>query len=580
LPLEEVLVKAREEVEAFFEEYQFHKLAKEEFPTTELDSAWKGSIKCEGKDVTIIVAIPSEFPDVLPKIYLTADFSYYPIPHIDSNRFVCTYDSNAVDFFSENVAGILRETIEKARQIISDGISGRNREDFETEFLAYWALDSSPVLIYSIIEPRDKIAEIQLATLSKSINQIKYILGNTQDQIKDYVRNLSSSSPIESFRDSLYLPLPVVPTPPFPKNNKEIFAFLRSIDQSLEKAIFDFIQKRNYQGFIFFSAPLKDSYILAGWQHLAPHMKRLTKGFRAGKIDPRLLKQRLSPEKINRLKVERIDSDRLQKRIGSDNRVLKDKTVCIIGCGSLGGQLGFSLAKSGIEQFCLIDNEELKPENVARHVCGMSEVNLDKVTGVTKKIKGHFPHVRIQTCKKRIHQVFRDNPEIIYDTDLVISTLGNTAVERRLNQIHITSSGFPSLLYSWIEPYGIASHAVLIIGGRGGCFECCLDQRKLKYNYSVGIFEGFDSTIREAGCQTSFSPYSALDADQASSIAARLALACLNGQISQSTSYTWLGDLSILGEIGISLNPLYKGKDSFSLQKFEIHKRKDCQYCS
>lgn len=534
---------------------------------------------CGKERVEIIVAIPRSFPDELPKVYLTNTFQHFPIPHVDSDRNVCTFDTEVIEFFSENAGKLVSETIEKARTVISEGLSGRNEGDYEEEFLAYWRSDSGSSLIYSILEPPEKICELQLAELTNDLHKIRWILGNNKKQIASYVRNLNGSAAIRIFKPCLFLPLPSMPLPPFPKTHRDILELLREMNPALENALAEFLSSKDHEGTIICAGQVADSFVLVGWEHTAPDKKIVVKGFRPGKVNPRILEERMGSQKIRKLNIQRIDSKRLQGRIGGSNASLRDKKVCLVGLGSLGSQIAFILARAGVEEMILVDDDLLRPENVARHLCGMSEVGLEKVATVSKRIQAHFPQVKIACFSKQIHEVLMDHPDPVVGADLLISATGNTAMERRLNDLQLRDSQFPQVLYSWIEPYGIASHAVLIFSSIGGCFECCLDPETLKFDFSAADFGAKESTMREVGCQTTFSPYSALDSEQAASIAARLALAFLSEELDKSTRYTWLGDLDLIGEIKTQRSRIYAGKPSFSLHKFLLDKREDCTRC-
>ena len=51
----------------------------------------------------------------------------------------------------------------------------------------------------------------------------------------------------------------------------------------------------------------------------------------------------------------------------SETTVLKDKSVAVVGCGSLGSTLALSLARAGVGRFHLFDPDRLDPVNIARH---------------------------------------------------------------------------------------------------------------------------------------------------------------------------------------------------------------------
>ena len=392
------------------------------------------------------------------------------------------------------------------------------------------------------------------------------------------MENLHTNVRVVEFKKCLFLPLQQIPKPPFPDNNRDIFKYLEKQSPDLKKTVTDYIYKNGYHGTIIFSVNINGQIGLAAWHHTSPGEKCLNRGFRPDNVPKDVIKTRLASQKINRCKIERIDGDRIQKRIGSDKQEIRKRKVCIIGCGSIGSHIAFHLSRSGIVKFVLIDNDDLLPENVGRHLCGMSEVNQGKVYAVAKKIESHFPYVQIKPYYDSFHKVFTDNPDEIYSSDLIISATANTAIERRLNKIQ-TSSAFPPVLYSWIEPYGIASHAILIIKDKGGCFECCLDSSTLSYRYSVAGFDQENFSVQEAGCQTSFTPYSALEADQASSMASRLCLAYLNQELSTSTRYTWIGDLNILTKMNIKKNSMYDHMPELTLHKANIDKKINCSVC-
>ncbi len=429
------------------------------------------------------------------------------------------------------------------------------------------------------MEPSGSPFEADIGIIKWENRLIRYLVGEDRRKITDYAKKMDQKANISGFNSCLYLPLPIVPTPPFPTTNKDIFLFLRSIDRFLEATLLKFLVKNNFSGTVIASVMVRDSIGFISWQHKAPKKSTVTKGFRPGKVTPEIYKQRASLLEVTRHSVERIDDDRLQRRIGNFDAMLKEKRICIIGVGSIGSNLAFDLAKSGIENLILVDPESLRPENVARHLCGMSETGFHKVQVVKRRIEQHLPHINIEAHPKSLHQILMDDLDIILRNDLIISATGATAIERRLNQIQHDTPECPSILYTWIEPYGVAAHAVLIDNDpTSGCFECCLSD-DLSYRFSVGMFKRGEGVMQEGGCQTTYTPYSSIDTDQASSLAARLSLSRITNKIMQNTRFTWIGDLDILSSVGVQSNPFYDGKPSFSLCRFDVQRERNCRCC-
>jgi molybdopterin/thiamine biosynthesis adenylyltransferase len=74
-----------------------------------------------------------------------------------------------------------------------------------------------------------------------------------------------------------------------------------------------------------------------------------------------------------------------------------DKTAIISGCGSVGSLVALELARAGVGNFLLIDNDVLSYHNLCRHQCGIADVGRFKVDAVADKILQVNPAARIHT---------------------------------------------------------------------------------------------------------------------------------------------------------------------------------------
>lgn len=84
----------------------------------------------------------------------------------------------------------------------------------------------------------------------------------------------------------------------------------------------------------------------------------------------------------------------------SGRALLSEVTAVMVGLGSLGGEIAVALAKAGVGRFLLFDPERLAPENVCRHVGGVSAIGLPKVNVVASHILQHNPDARITLSAK------------------------------------------------------------------------------------------------------------------------------------------------------------------------------------
>lgn len=81
---------------------------------------------------------------------------------------------------------------------------------------------------------------------------------------------------------------------------------------------------------------------------------------------------------------------------------LCDKSVAIIGLGSIGSKVAASLARAGVGRFILIDDDILAPHNLVRHDADLREVGHHKVTAVAKRIKLISPNATVVKAEVRL----------------------------------------------------------------------------------------------------------------------------------------------------------------------------------
>jgi molybdopterin/thiamine biosynthesis adenylyltransferase len=81
---------------------------------------------------------------------------------------------------------------------------------------------------------------------------------------------------------------------------------------------------------------------------------------------------------------------------------LREKSVAIIGLGSIGSKIAASLARAGVGRFILIDDDILAPHNLIRHDADWREVGHHKVTAAAKRIKLISPNTTVVKADVRL----------------------------------------------------------------------------------------------------------------------------------------------------------------------------------
>jgi hypothetical protein len=87
----------------------------------------------------------------------------------------------------------------------------------------------------------------------------------------------------------------------------------------------------------------------------------------------------------------------------SDNHsVLPARKVAIVGCGSLGSKLGTMLARAGVGNFLLVDDDLLLPDNFVRHDLDWRYVGTHKADSLATRIQLVNP---VATCNSRKYKL-------------------------------------------------------------------------------------------------------------------------------------------------------------------------------
>lgn len=78
--------------------------------------------------------------------------------------------------------------------------------------------------------------------------------------------------------------------------------------------------------------------------------------------------------------------------------MMLDKTAIISGCGSVGSLVAVELARAGVGNFVLVDNDTIAYHNLCRHQCGIQDVGKFKVDAVRERVLQVNPSAHIVTC--------------------------------------------------------------------------------------------------------------------------------------------------------------------------------------
>jgi len=529
---------------------------------------------------TLILEVPSHFPDALPRIYLSKeDYSNLaPIPHVDKSRFVCTRDPNIAHINEAKQEEAVDYLLKVALDIIKKGAKKENIGDFCEEFLAYWN-EQADIEYLSLWAPSTSIEIVKTTKVITELLSYSCIVSHNLEEAMNWVKPLKVQLDENSAFDALHIPLSEPVGIPLPKNNHDVYQIIKKTGNKCCMALEKYLNKEGWHRIIIASFQLGENRILIGWM-FESWEKEIYKGFRPNKLPLEIRIQKSSSAPIHKIKIERADPERIFERGGlGKRRSLIEGSVAIIGCGSLGSHLANSLSNSGVSDFLLVDKEKLEPANVARHICGFNEAirQISKSQAVRDFLLAHFPHIRCQTIQEDILSYLEKEEAILDGYSFVIVTVGDKAIERRLNYLLLKGSIKSPLMFIWMEPFGVAGQLLFINPVGESCFQCCFNSDGT-FRFSVAK-PNVSYLKREAGCQSTFMPFSNLEVEHFINSVTRRILRCFDEKQDSNFLMTWVGDLTRFRSMGYAINDEWIADMDYSIYERPIEKNENCDAC-
>ena len=89
-------------------------------------------------------------------------------------------------------------------------------------------------------------------------------------------------------------------------------------------------------------------------------------------------------------------------RLDDGHASLVERKVALVGCGSLGSKFASMLARAGVANFLLVDDDLMLPDNAIRHELDWREVGAHKVDGVARRINLVNSHAKCDCRQYRL----------------------------------------------------------------------------------------------------------------------------------------------------------------------------------
>ena len=332
------------------------------------------------RDIKFYICFYNDFPLTLPKIFLSEeDFDQYKwIPHLNCDRFICTFNPENIKLDVSNPYGIVYECLCKAKKVVSDGIAKTNFNDFNDEFLNYWRInytaediiDNSGLVIIDgeVINEFD----LKIGFFSKEVKKYKFVIHNDNSTYAEFEKYLKKIGIDTEECQAFYLGEVKIDEPPFDIKNRDLIEIIRKSGKNKFEKFRKYINTSNKILAVIFKKTINLEEYFLGW--FLREIRPRPKSFRPGKYIPFFAISCLQKDdNLIRVSPNIYSMKWFHKRTSGDLEKI-DKQFCflITGLGSIGSNLVYFLNSLGVPSFKLIDTDSLKLENISRHLLGFS----------------------------------------------------------------------------------------------------------------------------------------------------------------------------------------------------------------
>ncbi len=469
----------------------------------------------------LLLAIPWTFPDELPNVYLPEGITREGarIPHLDGRGQLCTFDDTAAYPNAELAGEAVCKVIQRAVQLVREGVSGSNAGDYTDEFESYW-LDSAPKAgsALSDVRPDGPHRRVVSVRLSEPLGPYTWLFAETTDAALEFLEAIGRAPQKPEMTPALYLHLDDFGGTPNLVTNVDVYRRV-SGSPSARDALLAFLADTKRPTTVLFSIPVRSERIFAAWVHpqywTDVHRAKKTSrvmdqvpGFRVGHLPAEVeLTSACAGRVVNRINVRRADDARLTLRTAGYAAEAAGG-ITIIGCGSVGGFIADTVRYARPSLIRLVDPQDLDVHNVPRHFCDMTSVGMNKAHAVRSTLRRYDPHLIVEAYDRDILDILRLTVSALTPAEQTFVAVANVAIERRVNALS-RQLDLGVVIYVWIEPNAIAGHAIVVPPLARGCFECLLDSNRRTTISVLQNPEQFERT--DNGCRGTYLPYSGLD---------------------------------------------------------------------
>jgi molybdopterin/thiamine biosynthesis adenylyltransferase len=154
---------------------------------------------------------------------------------------------------------------------------------------------------------------------------------------------------------------------------------------------------------------------------------------------------------------------------------LRPRRVLIVGCGAMGWTVATQLARSGVREFALFDDDSVGGWNLSRLGASLGLVGVDKVHALAAHLESIAADIRVRPFPVRIGEGASARALIAERPDLIIDVTADPGASDHTN-LAALALGVPAL-YAWVSQGVVGARIVRVRPYESACYECLREAR-------------------------------------------------------------------------------------------------------
>jgi hypothetical protein len=451
-----------------------------------------------------ILFLPIEFPDERPLVYLPAPaIPKRVFPHINREGQICTLPiGTVVNPFRP--ADQVMTVLQNAQKVIQRQYSSEEElAEVEQELIAYWGGGEPILLLTDNTIETHRVVNVQFSEVMTTATKKRiHLVARMPERIPSDIQiGLVLEVQREKLIDFLNDPAKAMCDDVSWKESCALLAHMLSRRNNAQKAItvFMFARCKTHQGPVWLGGCFLDPFIV-----------RKSPDQNESGLASLPLRSRFC-----RCGMDSLRTERLLRRVEgqSANAYLMEKSVTVVGCGSIGSFMADMLSRSGVQRMLVLDKETLESANLPRHLLDVSALFLSKADQLRLRLVHRFPEGEFVA-----HIGDARKPEGIksiadFGSALNVVATGDTNTDMTISEF-CRLGRIGACCFVWVEAGLQAGH---IVYQPGGCSNTLVDLHgpegdgRFLYRYRL-LMDPEQGRCQEPACQFTFTPYSATDA--------------------------------------------------------------------